>query len=118
IAAVMLWDGVLTAGVADAWLYLPAVAIGALTGEAIWAGMWRGHLGGIGGDRGYWILAGGVPTAQVATYLVIMQALRGGIRWPTHVWAGAPFMGGLYGVVTSLFIVPPRFFRLSSRSES
>jgi hypothetical protein len=118
VAVVMLWDGVLTAMVTDSWLYLPAVVGGAAAGEATWAGLWRGRLGGLDGERGYWLLAGVVPVVQFFGYFAIMHAFGGGISWMTHLWVGAPLLAGFFAVIASLLVVPPRFIRhaLDSRS--
>ncbi|MGH7265571.1 MAG: hypothetical protein ACREMB_12065, partial [Candidatus Rokuibacteriota bacterium] len=118
IAAVMLWDGALTAMISDTWLYLPAVAVGATAGELIWAAMWRGRLGGLEGEKGYWTLAGAVPLVQFSTYFGLMHVYGGGIVWSTHLWAGAPIMGSLYGLIAGALVVPPRFVRDVLRGHS
>jgi hypothetical protein len=56
IAAIMLWDALLIVAVTDMWLYLPAAICAALVGEALWAAMWNGRLGGLEGQLGYWML--------------------------------------------------------------
>jgi hypothetical protein len=118
IAAVMLWDGFLTAMVTGMWLYFPAVAAGAAAGEAIWAAMWRGRFGGLDGEKGYWTLAGVVPVVVFFTYFGIMHAFGGGIVWATHLWAGASFMAGFYSVIASGLVVPPRFVRSALRGKA
>lgn len=107
---VMLWNGWLTVAVTEMWRYLPAVVTGAVVGEAVWAWLWRGGLGGLDGDRGYWILAFAVPLAQFAAYFGLM-AVVDGLIWSVHLTAGTPLMAGFYGLIASLFAIPPGFLR-------
>jgi hypothetical protein len=107
IAAVLLWNGLLTMVVADKLLYLPAVVGAALVGEAIWARMGAGALGGAGGRLGYWALGAAVPTAQFAGYFALMAAAGGGVAWTTHLWAGTPLVAGFYGLMAALVVAPP-----------
>lgn len=111
IVTIVGWDAILVAAVTDMWLYLPAALGGALTGELIWARMWRGVLSGLHGDVGYWALGAAVPTVQLLIYFAVMTAFGGGSAWTTHLWAGAPLMAGLYGLITSLLVVPPKSVR-------
>jgi hypothetical protein len=117
IAVIMLWEGVMVAVVADMWLYLPAVAGGALAGEALWAWVWRGGLGGPDGEAGYWVLGFVVPTVVFCLYFALMGIAGGGITWTTHLWAGMPFLAGLYGLIVSLFVVPPPVVRAALSSH-
>lgn len=106
ILIVMIYNGALQVFITDMWSYLPAVLLGALVGEAIWA-----RLGGMraeGARHGYWLLGAAVPFAQAAGYFGIMM-LGGGIAWTIHLWAGAPFMAALYGLVAAAVLVPPAF---------
>ena len=109
ISTIMLWEGLLVVGSTDLWVYLPAVAGAAFAGEGIWAWLWRGGLGGIESEAGYWLLAFVVPVVQFFLYFALMGAAGGGIAWTTHLWAGSAVMAGVYGLITSLFAVPPRF---------
>ena len=111
IAAVMLWEGALIAATTDMWRYLPAVAGAALLGEALWAALWRGRLGGLDGRPGYWVLAGALPAALALLYFALIAAVGGGITWTTPLWAGAVTLAGLYGLITGLFALPPHFLR-------
>jgi len=117
IVAIMLWDGLLTAAVTDLWLYLPAVAAAALVGEALWAWIWGGGLGGADAEPGYWLIAFAVPTVQFAAYFALMGTFGGGIVWTTHLVAGVPLMAGFYGVITAVLAVPPPFPRAKARIE-
>jgi hypothetical protein len=47
-----------------------------------------------------------VPTL---TYALYFRGLIGadGVWWPVHLWAGAPVVAGLAGLVLSLAVVPP-----------
>ena len=109
IAAILLWEGVLIAATTDAWRYLPAVAGAALLGEALWAALWRGRLGGLAGRAGYWVLAAAVPTAFAYLYFALTAAVGGGLTWTTHLWAGVALLAGVYGFVTALVAIPPAF---------
>jgi hypothetical protein len=111
IAAIMLWSGLLVAAATDSLLYLPAVAAGALAGEAVWARVRRGGWGGPDGEAGYWALAAAVPLAQFAAYFALMAAVGGGVAWPPSLVAGAPLMAAFYGLVAGMLAVPPRFVR-------
>jgi hypothetical protein len=108
LAVVLVWNGVLTAGATGMWRYLPAVALAALAGEATWAAVRRGAFGGPGAVTGYRLVAAVVPTVELAAYLALAALMGGGIAWPVHVAAGAPLLAGLYGLVASLLVVPPR----------
>ncbi len=110
IAAVMLWNAALTlVAMPEMWIYLPAVAGGAVTGELLWAWMRRGRLGGVEGRGGYWAIAFAVPAVQFFLYFGLMAEFGGGVRWTTPLWAGAPVLAGVYGLSAILFAVPPRF---------
>ena len=111
LTAILLWDAVLTVAVTDMWTYLAAVAGAAVVGEALWAWMRSGWLGGPDAERGYWILAFAVPAAQFALYFVVMAWFGGGIAWTAHLAAGTPIMAGFFGLLVALLAVPPRFFR-------
>jgi hypothetical protein len=108
LAAVLLWNGVLTAGATGMWRYLPAVALAALAAEAAWLAVRRGAFGGPEAAAGYRLIAVVVPTVELAAYLALAALVGGGIAWPVHVAAGAPLLAGLYGLVASLLVVPPR----------
>jgi hypothetical protein len=105
---VLLWNGVLTAGATGMWRYLPAVALAALAGEAVWYAVRRGALGGPDAEAGYRLVASVVPAVEFAAYVGLVALVGGGITWPVHVAAGAPLLAGLYGLVASLLVVPPR----------
>lgn len=109
----MLWNGLLMVAATDMWRYLPAVAAGALAGEAVWSAMRRGGLGGPDGEAGYRLLAFLVPAVQFAAYLGLAALMGGGLAWPVHLAAGALLLAGLYGVITSGFAIPPRALRAS-----
>lgn len=108
ISIIMLYSGVLMLGATDQWLYLPAIIGAALVGEAIWAGLWRGRLGGLSGTTGYWLLGAAVPAVQFSLYLITMATMGGGIIWTAHLWAAMPIVAGLFGLTGSLLAVPPR----------
>ena len=40
---------------------------------------------------------------------LLMATIGGGMAWTTPLWAGAPVLAGIYGLVASLFAIPPRF---------
>ena len=111
IATIMLWDGLLTVWVTDLWLYLPAVAGAALAGEALWAWMWRGGVGGKSANPGYWLIAFVVPLALFAGYFALMGSFGGGIIWTAHLVAGLPVMAGFYGLFVALLALPPSFLK-------
>src|SRR5205085_226454 len=111
IAALLLWDALLVAGTTDLWRYLPAAVGAALVGEAIWAWVWRGGLGGLEGKTGYWAIASIVPMIQFFLYFAFMEAFGGGVLWTTHLWAGAPLLAGFFGLIASIAVVPPRFLQ-------
>ena len=108
LAVVMIGEGALVAFATDTWRYLPAVAGAALLGEALWAALWRGRLGGLAGRAGYWALAAAVPTAFASLYFALAAAVGGGLTWTTHLWAGVALLAGVYGLIVALFALPPR----------
>jgi hypothetical protein len=108
VAIVMLWNALLVTAATDKLPYLAAVALAALVGEAIWARVRAGRLGGPDGRVGYWVLGAAVPAVLFAAYFAVMAAVGGGIAWTTHLWAGAPFLAGLYGLIVALLVAPPR----------
>jgi hypothetical protein len=108
VAVAMLWNGLLTATVTDKLPYLAAVALAALVGEALWARVRAGRLGGPEGRVGYWLIGAGVPAVQFAGYFALMGAVVGGVIWTTHLWTGAPFLAGFYGLIAALLAAPPR----------
>jgi hypothetical protein len=93
LAAVLLWNGVLTAGATGMWRYLPAVALAAVAGEGTWLAVRRGAFGGPEAVTGYRLIAVVVPTVELAAYLALAALVGGGIAWPVHVAAGAPLPG-------------------------
>jgi len=113
VAAVMLWDGILTVAVTDMWLYLPAVVGGVIVGEAIWAWMRRDGRA-VRAERGYWSLAFAVPAVQFVLYFALMAAFGGGVGWSAHLAAGTPVMAGFFGLVVALLAVPPRFMQVAA----
>lgn len=117
VAAIMLWDGVLIVAVTDTWLYLPAVMGAAVVGEALWAWIWHGGLGGPESEPGYWLLGFLMPFIQFALYFTLMAAFGGGITWTAHLVVGAPLMAGFYGLLTAFLAVPPRFLRVKGRIQ-
>lgn len=108
IAVGLLWNGLLTAATTGMWHYLPAVVLGAAVGEALWARIWRGGLGGIDGRAGYWVLGAAVPAVEQLAYFALMALVGGGIAWTTHLWAGAVAMAGAAGLAVALAVAPPR----------
>jgi hypothetical protein len=113
IAAVLVWDGVLTAIVGDAWRTFPAIVLAALIGEIGWAALRRGWLGGPTEPRGYWVLAWAIPAAYVAFDMLFSAVLSGGVVWTAHLVGGIPFLAGLYGLVAGVLIAPPRWARVA-----
>lgn len=114
ISIVLFYNGVLQVFITDMWRYLPAVALAAVVGEAIWARVRGAETVGV--RRGYWLLGAAVPFTQAAAYFGIM-ALAGGIAWSVHLWAGAPFMAALYGLLGAMLVVPPAFVERLGRSR-
>jgi hypothetical protein len=110
----MLWVGVIIAVVQNQWAFLPSVLVGALVGEGIWWWVSHGGLGGAGDPRGYWLLAFLVPVSEFLVYDAMVEFQVGGLAWPLHLWAGAPFMAGLYSTLIAVLIVPPRFLASGS----
>ncbi len=89
------------------WLYLPAVAVGALTGE-LWLAYARrrqphNELPAIA----YWVLTGGVSAAQFTAYFIIATLFGGGIVWTPHLWTGTLSAAVLFAVIASIVSVPP-----------
>jgi hypothetical protein len=89
------------------WLYLPAVALGALTGECWLACARRGQPSGNLPSVAYWILARSVTVVLFAAYFGLMAMFGGGIAWTAHLWAGTVVAAGLFAVTTSILFVPP-----------
>ena len=52
------------------------------------------------------VFAFAVPTLLFALYFAYLLA-GGGVWWPVHLWAGAPVLAGLTGVLISLLVAPP-----------
>lgn len=49
-----------------------------------------------------------LPFAYVALYFASLFVFCEGVWWPVHMWAGAPVMAGLVGLMTSFVAAPPR----------
>ncbi len=109
IAAIMLFDAILIVAATDLWRYLPAVAGAAVAGEALWAWVRRGGLGGPDREAGYWALGFVVPLVQFALYFALMAAFGGGVIWTAHLLAGLPVAAGYVGLVAACLAVPPRW---------
>ncbi len=108
IATVLLYEAALTVAATGLWLALPAVAGAALAGEALWARVRRGGLGGPAGETGYWALAGVVPLVQFALYFGLLAAFGGGLIWTPHLRAWVPVVAELFGLIAALLAIPPR----------
>jgi hypothetical protein len=107
ISTLLLWDGMLTVATTGMWLYLPAVALAALTGE-----LWLAYVRRRQPDSelpaiAYWVLTGGVCATQFTAYFILMARFGGGIVWTTHLWTGTIVTAVLFAVVASVLSVPP-----------
>ena len=110
IAVMLLWNAVFNVvGMPEMWIYVPAVVVAALVGELVWRAMARGALGGRDARTGYWLIGAAVPGVMFIGYFAMMSTLGGGIAWPTAMWTGAPVLAAVYGLLASVFAVPPRF---------
>ena len=110
VTVIVLWNETFNLiGIPEMWIYLPAVIISAIVGEVVWSQMGRGALGGRDARVGYWTIGAAVPATLFIAYFATMAAIGGGIAWTTALWAGAPVLAGIYGLVASVFAVPPRF---------
>jgi hypothetical protein len=114
IAIIMLYDALLITLATDMGRYLPAVVGAALIGEALWAWVRSGGLGGPEGEAGYWTIGAVVPAVQFALYFVVMAVAGGGIIWTPHLWAGVPVAAAIVGLTATMLAVPPRFLRATS----
>lgn len=78
-----------------------------------------GVLAGLGGDllllalrpsptriRELRIFAFALPTLLFTLYFTALIG-SGGVWWPVHLWAGAPLLAGITGVLLSLLVAPP-----------
>jgi hypothetical protein len=110
VTVIVLWNEAWNlVGIPEMWVYLPAVIVSAIVGEGLWSAMGRGALGGRDARTGYWAIGAGVPTTLFIAYFALMATLGGGITWTTPLWAGAPVLAGIYGLVATVFAIPPRF---------
>jgi hypothetical protein len=110
IATIVLWVAALMCvATPELWIYLPAALAAALVGETLWMLVRRGSFGGPDGRIGYWLIAFAVPATQLYAYFALMAAFGGGISWSTSLWTGAPLLAGVYGLVATVFAIPPRF---------
>jgi hypothetical protein len=112
VAVLVLWDGLLTAATTGMWLYVPAIVVGAATGEC-WLAYARQHYHSSAEppELTYWVLAASVPVALFTTYFGIMASIAGGIAWPPHLWTGTIASAGLFAAIASVLSVPPRWAR-------
>jgi hypothetical protein len=109
LIVLLLWDGTLTAATTGLWVYLPAVVVGALTGE-VWLAYARHNRPGRNlPEFVYWVLAGSIPMAQSIAYFGMMAFIGGGIVWTAYLWTGTIVSAGLFELITSVLIVPPRW---------
>jgi hypothetical protein len=102
VAAIIGWDAGLTAAVSGYWLAALAAVAPAVAGEALAARIRQS--GGRDGRAGYRALAGLVPAVGAATSLVLLAPE---LRWSPALTAGTPVLAGLYGLATSLLMLPP-----------
>jgi hypothetical protein len=58
-----------------------------------------------------------VPFVLYALYFYGLIRVDG-VWWPVHLWAGAPFVAGLAGLLVSLLVVPPATPAAESRSTA
>jgi len=107
IIVLLLWDGILTVATTGMWLYLPAVALGALTAEFWLAHARRRQTDGNLPELAYWVLAGSVPMAQFTAYFGMMALFGGGIAWTAHLWTGTVVSAGLFALIAGILSVPP-----------
>ncbi|HET8569681.1 MAG TPA: hypothetical protein VFM93_11940, partial [Candidatus Limnocylindria bacterium] len=111
-ATILVWSGAMAfVTMPELAIYAPAVLLSAAVGEAIWAAMGRGALGGRDGRHGYWILGAAVPGTQLAAYLGLMATVGGGVAWPITLSAGAPVFAAVYALAATVFAIPPSFLR-------
>ena len=114
IATIVVWTAaMICVATPELWIYLPAALVAALVGEALLTFMNRGSLGGRDGRVGYWLIGFAVPATQLYAYFALMAAFGGGINWSTSLWTGAPVLAGIYGLIASMFAIPPRFAEAS-----
>lgn len=110
ITVMLLWNAAFNVvGVPEMWIYVPAVVVAALGGELVWTAMGRGTFGGRDARAGYWVIGAAVPGVMFVGYFAIMATLGGGIAWSTALWTGTPALAAVYGLIASVFAVPPRF---------
>ena len=110
LTVIVLWNEAWgLVGVPEMWPYLPAVIASAIVCEGIWSAMALGALGGRDARSGYWLIGAALPWTLFVAYFALMATLGGGITWSTPLWAGAPVLAGLYGLVVAVFAIPPRF---------
>jgi hypothetical protein len=98
VAAIVGWDAVLTAAVSGYWLAAVAAVAPAVVGEVLAA---RARAG----RASYRALAGLVPAVAAASHLALLGS---DLRWSVALTAGTPVLAGLYGLVTSCLVLPPR----------
>lgn len=108
ISVILLTNGVFQVAINDSWRYLPAVVGAALVAEGLWGWMRTGGFGGVHAKIGYWAFGFVVPLALFGFYFGLI-ALFGGVAWAVHLWAGAPVIAGLYGLLASLLVIRPDF---------
>jgi hypothetical protein len=112
ITLMLLYDALLIAPATDQWLTIPAVVGAAAAGEAVWAWMQRGGLGGQDGEPACWVIGGLVPLVQTALMLTI-SGLTAGVVWTPHLLAGVPVAAGILGATVAVLAVPPAFLRFT-----
>jgi hypothetical protein len=98
VAAIVGWDAVLTAAVSGYWLAAVAAVAPAVVGEVLAA---RARAG----RASYRALAGLVPAVAAASHFALLGS---DLRWSVALTAGTPVLAGLYGLVTSCLVLPPR----------
>ena len=112
VTVIVLWNEAFNLiGIPEMWLYLPAVIVSAIVAEGVWSAMGRGALGGRDARAGYWAIGAALPATLFIGYFALMWTIGGGITWTTPMWAGAPLWAGIYGLLASVFAIPPRFIR-------
>lgn len=110
VTVIVLWNEAFNlVGIPEMWIYLPAVMVSALVAEGIWFAMGRGALGGRNARTGYWTIGAALPATLFIAYFALMATIGGGIMWTTPMWAGTPLWAGIYGLLVTVFAIPPRF---------
>ncbi len=54
------------------------------------------------------MIGAALPATLFFGYFALMATVGGGIAWTTPMWAGAPLWAGVYGLVVTVFAIPPR----------